>query len=230
MNYLICSTQRSGSSFLCHLLKGTGILGKPTELFGKKGACEKVASKHGIKGNAADVARFVEKKWRSHPTGVFGLKMHYHQYMSFLEQEELSGIIGNFDYIYIDRKDVVAQAVSLYRARRTGAWSSQHESNKDFLYDYDGIKDALYFLCKEKALWESFFASIDQKPLRIMYEDLEHDPDSEINRVVEFLGVSSFERAEKKEGLYLEKQRDELSDEYKVRFIADSKKFVFNLY
>ena len=33
LSYLVCATQRSGSTLLCELLKDTGVAGRPQEFF-----------------------------------------------------------------------------------------------------------------------------------------------------------------------------------------------------
>ena len=33
ISYIVCSTQRSGSTYLCQLLTGTGVAGVPQEYF-----------------------------------------------------------------------------------------------------------------------------------------------------------------------------------------------------
>ncbi|MCK2042176.1 hypothetical protein KZO83_05695 [Chromohalobacter sp. TMW 2.2308] len=223
MNYLVCSTQRSGSSYFCHLLKSSSLLGRPTELFGKKGGCDKVAKKYDVESDELTVAKLVKEKWTSHETGVFGLKMHYHQYMDFLSKKELKSLIGDFRYIYIDREDMLAQAVSLFRARQTGAWSSNHIPKDEVAYDYQGIKDALYFICQEKALWKSFFASIDVTPLNVVYEEIEKNPVAEVEKVMDYLGVSKPDCVNFGGDVYVSKQRDALSEKFKERFVRESR-------
>lgn len=227
INYLICSTQRSGSSYLCYLLRETGVLGRPSELFGKKGACERLAKKYKLKEDEVEVAKYIKEKWKSSSTDVFGLKMHYHQYMAFLENKKLKEVFGDFKYIYIDRKDLIAQAVSLYKARSTGAWSSNHESTGHVEYSYRGINESLYFLCQEKALWESFFSSIDVQPLRITYEELEEEPSEQVERISNYLGVKIRENVFSFSDVGISKQRDDISESYKENFIRESRLKIF---
>lgn len=228
VNYIVCSTQRSGSSYLCHLLRSTEDLGRPGELFGKgKASLESFASKYGLAANEAAVGKYVSEKWRS-PKGVFGLKMHYHQYTEFCKNDELKKTFRDMKYLYIERKDTIMQAVSLYKARQAGTWSSNHRAKRDVSYSFEGILSCLHFLNEEKAKWESFFSTANVNVLRIDYQALEEDPSSQIFRVYEYLDlpipINKFHEFE----VGITKQRDVSSYEWADKFSQDFKKnFLF---
>ena len=223
INYLICSTQRSGSSYLSHLLRATGELGRPGELFGKgEKSLKKFAAKHRVEPSELAVAKFVSEKWRS-TNGVFGLKMHYHQYLTFCANVELRELFGGMNYLYVDRKDVVMQAVSLYKARNSGAWSSSHKSQNDVSYDYGGIMSCLNFLNEEKAKWEAFFSVTGVRLLRVYYEALEECPDIQVRQVYKYLGLPNTGGEALFFDVTTQKQRDEESYKWADRFCRDMK-------
>lgn len=213
MEYFICSTQRSGSSYLCHLLRQAKCFGRPGEIFGKPDHFRKFSQKHGL--DEADVPAVVEKlkaEW-STANGVCGFKLHYHQFEWLLSKDSLARLFPQLRFIFIDRADVLEQAVSLMRARMTGVWSTDHQPDNKHELQFD---EKLFFEClnaliDEKVKWSVFFQSCEVDVLKVKYEVLEEQPVEEVGRISDFLGVDCNLALIDSSNVAIKKQRDSLS-------------------
>ena len=84
--YIICSSARTGSYLLCHLLTNCGVMGVPAEYFtffsDAKFLIERLKLQNKVKIN---IPEYVEalKNLRTTPNGVFGMKMHYFNMKNF---------------------------------------------------------------------------------------------------------------------------------------------------
>src|SRR4051812_12779199 len=116
ISYLVCATQRSGSTLLCELLKGTEVAGVPEEFFEALRATglPRQPRQYFFEGDApADVVATLPAVQRGHPekrgdfegwftyavqrgttsNGVFGAKMMWNYFDDFRERvAELPGL------------------------------------------------------------------------------------------------------------------------------------------
>jgi LPS sulfotransferase NodH len=191
--YVVCSTPRSGSGLLCRGLASTGQLATPLEYLNP------------------ELRALVAGRWRCEPgldayldalharrtaaNGVFGVKLHWAQ----LEQaateagtspgELLERVAPRARLVRITRADAVAQAVSLWRAERSGVWSladgAAFEERPE--YDFDGIAACLAELERAERAWDELLAGAD--PLTVAYEGLVRDYAGVVARVARHLGA-----------------------------------------
>src|SRR3954452_14799076 len=94
LSYLVCATERSGSTLLCELLAGTGVAGRPEEVFETLEATGRVRqAREYFDGTDPEVLRLLPplqapvavRPWEDRladalargttPNGVFGAKM-----------------------------------------------------------------------------------------------------------------------------------------------------------
>lgn len=186
--YILCSSQRSGSTVFCRLLRMTGVLGAPSEYLVLR-KLEPDASRT----EADDLAKTALDRLREHatPNGITGVKLHYHQFAEFTGRVPLE-TLGKFDlWVYIDRRDIIAQAVSLARARQTRQYSSRHDAQGEASYSFDLIVSAKRHLEHDKAGWHSYFEANNVRPRVIAYEDIIDDPEGAVGIILESFGVTS---------------------------------------
>jgi LPS sulfotransferase NodH len=81
-------------------------------------------------------------------------------------------------WVYVERRDVFAQAVSMYLAEATGRWEIRAGTSRpaqprrpDVRYDRVKLRDHLTQFLAERAQWPRLFDHYGIKPLRIEYED-----------------------------------------------------------
>jgi hypothetical protein len=117
--YLIAITPRSGSSWLCDAMSKTHRFGRPNE------ALSAQHIPHIIKRIPGDTPeayfRNVIRSWSSR-NGVSGLKTSWFQFRNFSEAMKDRSYLAGFRWVYLTRRDLAAQAVSLYKAVETSVF------------------------------------------------------------------------------------------------------------
>src|SRR5215470_9144261 len=120
----ILSTPRSGSTFFCESLAGTGLFGKPEEWLNPRRveACRQLRGGETI--NLGDYLGYVLNRTTS-DNGVFSIKIQIDQYQSWKDQKNFDPFDLRFDAVfYVYRRDKVAQAHSYAKAVMTDQWRS----------------------------------------------------------------------------------------------------------
>lgn len=183
--YLIASTQRSGSYFLSHLLHATGQMGAPLEYLHPEHA-EAWQRELG----ASDFRAMMGKLFatRTSPNGWFGIKAHW-DHFEFGRQSGLDELMRFERFIRIERRDRIAQAVSLALARQTKAWLSMQTQVRDPEYQDHAIERALATLNKQSHAWDRWAAEAGVKPIQVYYEDLVEDPLGVVNGILKEFGL-----------------------------------------
>lgn len=219
---VVASTPRSGSTLLCSALERTGLVGVPREYLLPR-FLESGHRVLGVPHPTAREAwrrlrrrLRLEREWwgyweidpatmaayiqglvarRSYANGIFSLKIHWQHF----EQARRMGFCPSqlpqpITWIYIERRDRIAQAVSLEKARRSGAFVANEERahRVDHLpYDDGRILSAYALLLQGANGWERYFKSAGITPVPVIYEDLAADYESTIARVLEALGFAN---------------------------------------
>lgn len=79
-------------------------------------------------------------------------------------------------WVSLERRDVFAQAVSLYLANATNVWWHSHEDpyedprHASVKYDFAKLKELYVHLVAERESWRRFFRHYSLAPIRIEYE------------------------------------------------------------
>jgi len=202
ITYVICSSPRTGSSWLCRGLSETGVCGDPLEYFHTK-----LLSKKYVKDwQATHFDEYVERMLaeRSTSNGVFGLKLHWEQlrylvqlakkmqkYRSMSPGEILTHCLGRPRFIYMSRQNKWRQAISEAIALRTGVWKGNAEERNAQKatphFDYDLIRQAYLKARRDEVSWRAFFQENNMVPLEIAYEDLAKSYRETIRGICAFL-------------------------------------------
>jgi trehalose 2-sulfotransferase len=203
--YVVASTQRTGSWFLCDSLAAARVVGRPVEPFApefRKDYCD-------IWGIAHDVGdrQFVETlvKASTGRNGVFGFKVHWNQIRHMREllrlhpssspREVLHSLFPCMKYIYVTRRDTRLQAISMYRACKSNRWwvvegvENHQVRGPDPDYSSLEIRKMEARALQMKGEWEAYFRRHDVNPLRVEYEDLSRDYRREVARCLLYLGA-----------------------------------------
>jgi trehalose 2-sulfotransferase len=217
-SYIVASSPRSGSTYLCRLLGQSGLLGAPSEVLNPGFDLRGFKNRFKVSSPADYIAELIAR--RTAKSGVFGLKAHFENFESFLkEYPELLDVLSPVTYIYINRRDRVAQAVSMARALQTNQWSSQGEKGPkpQLRYDRELIANSMKEVELQDAGWLNWFKANKVTPFRLTYEDLLDDPAGTVRSVVEYFEVQNAERDEVKVPP-VEKQSDDTNQEWIERF------------
>lgn len=96
-------------------------------------------------------------------------------------RDDHAGLAAQFPdaaWLYLRRRDVVAQAISYWRAKATGRWHgtlTDTASEPAIAYDFAAIDGCARELVEHDRQWENFFASAGIVPQTVWYEDVLHD-------------------------------------------------------
>lgn len=198
-SYVIACTPRVGSHLLGNALAATGIAGHPRERFPRFTAQTAPMTPMDRMRlvtqpppeetyDAVEDAAYVREILASGTTGngVFGVVIHWFQVQDAVRRLQaylgtteaaphrvLSAAFPGLSYIWLKRRDRVAQAVSWYKSVQTGRYVGRHNDEDDALrFDYAKIRYLLSAITSFDNAWGSFFSSNGVTPLVLYYEDL----------------------------------------------------------
>jgi trehalose 2-sulfotransferase len=124
--YAICATPRSGSNLLCDLLEQSNAMGNPKEVFNFDSVFLPLAQKYKLIDSKFNIklSNYLNLIVRIFSTrnNVLGMKLLFDQLQPLIGVPALGNFLCNSRFIWLIRRDVISQAVSLYIADQTGEW------------------------------------------------------------------------------------------------------------
>lgn len=177
--YAIVCGSRSGSTYLCDLLKSTKRSGDPQEFFNKD--LREEFEKLNKKGYVDGIVNGTKTE-----NDVFGVKI-----VGFDQWDEFQkSTLTLTHYVWLDRSNKVAQAVSRYKSWKTNTWHTNESI--DIEYSYDDIKWCYEEILREDEFYSKLFSEIDH--VKVSYEkDLIANKDQTIRCILSHLGVNNNE-------------------------------------
>lgn len=195
--YVLAMLPRTGSTALCSLLDQTNVFGRPEEYLNPRGPLQHWAQQL----RARHVTHYFSRlrSQRRTPNGVFGLKTTYDDFKPLLDCGAVRGLLGDIQFVYLTRNDLVAQSISEYIAEVSGVWhrdnvgsiihSTEVVDPRGVAYDFARILDVVDRFVRMQQDWERFFTLYSVDPLRVTYEDVCSSPLQVLERFADFLGV-----------------------------------------
>ena len=211
-SYVIATAPRTGSSLLCEALAATARAGHPDEFFDP------------TPGNEAHWARYYKTPdgdgyldriiaASSTPNGVFGFKLHWHQVPSLRARlaqampmpqapdnrpvfDLISQRLPDTRFVWLSRRNKVAQAISYYRAAQSQIWrvradSRQSSASPALVPDFDraAIANFLQTVQSMDTGWRRFFQQHKIPALIVIYEDFVQSFAPTVRGVLKFLDI-----------------------------------------
>ncbi len=240
VSYLICTAPRTGSTLLAEALSSTGRAGSPEEFFKGHESLDRLwRDAFGIERDADYFDKV--RSARTGSNGVFGLKLHWPQGPALMAKlrasasfrpappnaslhELLTLKLGAAPrYIWLRRRNKLAQAISYMRAERTQIWRSSdvpqggRRADTDLQFDFESIVRYLRSVNGFDMEWACFFLAQRVSMLPITYEELIASYEATVLRVLDFLEVP-------RDGVIvappaLRRQGDARSGEWECRFL-----------
>lgn len=237
--YVIYMTPRTGSSWLRDLLRSTNVMGWPEEWFNTTMLQQFSES---LKVNSLEAYATLHRGRGQSPNGVYGTTITWHDISALwpdILDDPNSGFLKHFparetQAFALYRRDIVAQAVSLYRMMTTRVIDrvnysdeQQDAAEEQFYYNELGIRDCIERIrFQEKGLHDLFCAH-GIHPKTIIYEDIIR---ADKNQVVDFFvrqvapnsdwqAIESAESRHKKIG-------SQKSSQFAARFMFDHSQYV----
>ncbi|HWK01004.1 MAG TPA: Stf0 family sulfotransferase [Xanthobacteraceae bacterium] len=217
--FLLASQPRSGSHYLGHLLSASGMLGSPLEYF-HPGHLQVWKDRLGVETVEQVFDKLFERRTSS--SGWFGVKSHWGDFdaMSAAHPSVIHRL--NLEkLIWIKRRDLVDQSVSMVIAQQTGRWISfQPETAFTPQYDFQAISDARSAIESEIGAWENYFIEHAVTPIAVYYEDLARDPALELRKIYAAFGLEPVNAVS--DFPLPGKQASSLNRDWKMRYLAEN--------
>lgn len=223
--YLIAMTPRSGSSFLCDMMKRTKRFGLPDEVLNAE-----LVPGFMKRSPGRSPEEYLRNIVRSRKTrnGVSGFKASWFQFESFMNACSGRKPVAGFRVIYLTRRDLAAQAVSLYKATASSVFHTNvtHEQTaierlNSLDYDFKAIDYWYEHILGQERGWRRFFFENRVVPLCISYEEVEEDVLQVMQRIADFVRVNPANVALPANGSVFKKVSDDRNLQWARRFESD---------
>jgi len=217
--YLFAASARTGSTYLSLLMWKSGLLGAPMEYLNfdnSSGIFQRL-------GNGDPVLYWQElKRHRSTVNGVFGFKMFVGNYKNTLRlyPELVSHIYGD-PVIYLQRRDKIAQAVSLLKAIQSKSWFSVDPLREAPQYDFAKLLKCYQQGLQQDEEWQKIFALTEARVIDLVYEDYILEPPSVVDHIIDEMKLDRSQACEVPDFELIEKQADHINQEWYERFKMD---------
>lgn len=211
---VICSTQRSGSSYLCQCFEEAGW-GVPRESY------KKLVSRM-TKNIEMDYKNALEKsREQSTSNNIYSTKLmanglgsfdyflkKYYETSTDMSQELSNSKANEYKYlieyyknaklVWLKRNNVVKQAISRITARKTGLYHSTSFDdntdpttyNKDIQIESKQLTNLVGRIACENSIWQHYFDSNGLDYVEVSYEDLLRDKNSVMQRLAKELSLT----------------------------------------
>lgn len=178
--YVICAEPRSGTTFLCQLLRSTGQLGDPREYVLHPGMVW--ALEAGTTGIDELLAQ------ASTPNGIYGIKLFSHQF-DVAGKSRLIDRLPAPVFVHVERRDLLGQAISQVKATQTRRFRAASPEVRPPVYDRRAVARALRAILRDQARWREYFAINAIEPLVLVYEDIVREPRATVEAVARLVGL-----------------------------------------
>jgi len=233
---LIAFTMRCGSNFLCEHLRANGI-GDPVEYLQYPFGVANRQFYDDLGVDYGDFTGFLDALIENKSVNdIFSVKIAWDHKNAFLDAikkidssiDSLEDFFPGARWLFLRRHDKVAQAISLWKAQKTGVWVAKNSSmpvKEKPEYKFFEILDSLMHILVEDLFWERYFYERKIDPLTLYYEDYVQNVKNAVLMVARYLGVSEQLRLSEPNDIAsvdaIVKQRDSYSEEIYRRFKSD---------
>jgi LPS sulfotransferase NodH len=176
----VACTLRSGSNLLCEMLRVNGF-GTPKEWFQIDTSRLTTFVTGPVSANADLLKLQTEQFLHQHESAPWrGVKWDWRQFQRLRKlaptSPESASVLRGFQngkWFLLLRRDLAAQAVSLYAARRTNVWMGEGTTDyRRLAKDFDGIYERFAELSADLFAWETHLSAETIPAMRLYYEDL----------------------------------------------------------
>ncbi|WP_319497527.1 Stf0 family sulfotransferase [uncultured Cohaesibacter sp.] len=191
--YLIFIQPRSGSTWLCELLKSTGTLGNPQEWFNERFITNTNVRLDGkppkLRGTA-DINAYIHDIVEE-TGGTAGVQLSYWHALA-LSQLATAGLpMDKMVQFYLRRRDVISQGISLFKSANTGYWHSYQENPEvldEVSFDKQGCIAKIAQIVNAEIKFKQMFANCKLAPIPLYYEDICAAPLASLQSIASHIG------------------------------------------
>ncbi len=221
--YLLATLPRAGSTHFATELWRTGKLGAPLEYLNLPDM-ERVLMPRLLPSVGASTLMGYwtrVQQLRTSPNGVFGCKIFMQNLYVLIRRhfDVFQNLTPDF-IVYLTRKDLVKQAISLSRAMRSAAWFADAPGAKANLeFDRADIDRCVELLKRQLDFWEDVFHKSNIHPIRVCYEDLVSAPDAAVSSVLTQMGLTR-DTSLAIDIPGIKRQADESSSHWRIKYLS----------
>ncbi|MCB5944450.1 Stf0 family sulfotransferase [Acidocella sp. KAb 2-4] len=213
---MLAITPRTGSTHLCAALHAAGQSVEPTEILSPRGPAAQERARRGVEGFAAYLAALF-----ADPDPAFIFKTTWHDLAPLAPA--VPHLFPRLRVVFIERRNAIAQAVSLLRGEVLNIWHARPGQPHRRLtaaeaaaaFDLPRLRQIMRNIAAENRLWEDWFSCQGITPLRLRYEAFEADINIALRAIAEAAGLPL--RCDLPPGAGLEKLADEASADWILR-------------
>jgi LPS sulfotransferase NodH len=152
--------------------------------------------------------------------GVYGLKIFPSQHDAISAKVHWSEALPGLHFVHLERRDLLGQAISWWRAEQTSQYRSSHPVRAQPSFVAEEIERCLRAVIREQGRWHQFFARNAVQPLRLVYEDLIFAPQAAAEAIAKMLNIQEQPCIDPAQ-IDVVVQRDNISEEWRTRFVAE---------
>lgn len=180
----VAGAPRCGSSLLCRAMSATGVLGHPDEFFNR----DSMADQHRNPDIDYAACALIQRREGMTGNGVMAGKIFWAHFMALRTEIDFDRWFPVQRWIFLRRRDLLGQAVSLAIAQQTKQWNSTYASQGPPHYSRPLIEKELGTINVGNAGWERYFAVRRIEALSLWYEDIDGDMPAALLAVASFVG------------------------------------------
>jgi LPS sulfotransferase NodH len=193
---MLAMTARTGSSHLCSGLASVLPIGQPSEIFNARDTLTWEKKRTGANTYGEYLAQYVAAS-----DSIIIFKTNWIDFQYF--EDKVGLLFPNLNVIYLNRLDVEAQAVSLFKAIVTGQWHDSPTIRKGEVGPASEIQARfdLLRICRiitdletEKRNWERYFFEERLLPARIHYEDFQDDLELAVDYILKHMNYGDLRK------------------------------------
>lgn len=182
-------TARSGSTAITDAIAGMGMARRIEEIFNPRGPVQKLYDHYG----GRDIIEFINNIYKhTMLTDAMVFKTDYSDLNYVIKEKDIYTLFPNLKIVYIERKDKILQAVSLYKAIVTSQWHQKKIIRKQKVSNNHSpdinkiisLKNRLQSDCEK---WEKYFELIGVQPYKMYYEDFDNDHDGSLKNIFRYV-------------------------------------------
>lgn len=217
---VLASSYRCGSTFVSTSLWETGLCGAPWEYFNYENVVDVLKARLGVTETDDYIEALLKK--RTTRNGVFSVKAHFYHFDDVWNRSpRWRSLQNNMQFLYINRKNKVAQAVSMAKALQDNAWSAFMEPRQvPLFYSKDLIERCLQEVMTQTEAWWAWFDEHGIEPFVVDYDEFVRDHKNGVERILKWLGIEAG-NTEKISIPVLERQSGKINAEWEQRFVVE---------
>lgn len=170
-------TARSGSTVITDAVGNMGFAKEVNEIFNQRGPVENLYRRYG----GCDLADYINNIYENTMlTDTLVFKTDFRDFKSIIDKFDVDMLFPELKVVYIERRDKVMQAISLYKAVISKNWHQKkgERSSPAILKHKLDVSKVISYMnrieieCDE---WKDFFLRRGIEPINIYYEDFDKD-------------------------------------------------------